>query len=110
LHADRSSAVFPKKIDGILKCLAGPAEASYTFYLRVHIRLVSNLGAYDHKPKRFLERLYFQESGNPVQSVCCAGFELQAWRCKPFAQHLIEWLPEYALPEDELDVTHATFT
>lgn len=25
----------------------------------------------------------------------------------PFAEHLIEWLPEYALPEDELAVTHA---
>ena len=32
---------------------------------------------------------------------------MQAWRCIPFAEHLIEWLPEYALPEDELNVTHA---
>ncbi len=63
--------------------------------------------AYSHKPKRFLERLHFDESGNPVDSICCAGFELQAWRCVPFAEHLIEWVPEYALPEDELDVTHA---
>jgi hypothetical protein len=64
------------------------------------------LTAYAHKPKRFLERLYFEESANPVQSICCAGFELNAWRCVPFAEHLIEWLPEYALPEDELAVTH----
>ncbi len=63
--------------------------------------------AYSHKPKRFLERLHFDETGNPVDCICCAGFELQAWRCVPFAEHLIEWLPEYALPEDELDVTHA---
>lgn len=63
--------------------------------------------AYDNKPKRFLERLYFQDGGNPVDSICCAGFELKAWRCVPFAEHLIEWLPEYALPEDELAVTHA---
>ncbi len=63
--------------------------------------------AYNNKPKRFLERLYFQGSGNPVEGVCCAGFELKAWRCVPFAEHLIEWLPEYALPEDELAVTHA---
>lgn len=63
--------------------------------------------AYSHKPKRLLERLYFDESGNPVDAICCAGFELQAWRCVPFAEHLIEWLPEYALPEDELNVTHA---
>ncbi|GHD55487.1 hypothetical protein GCM10017083_34480 [Thalassobaculum fulvum] len=63
--------------------------------------------AYSHKPKRFLERLYFQDGGNPVEGICCAGFELSAWRCIPFAEHLIEWLPEYALPEDELSVTHA---
>ncbi|MBI1200868.1 MAG: DUF1837 domain-containing protein [Rhodopseudomonas sp.] len=63
--------------------------------------------AYNHKPKRLLERLYFDNTGNPVDSICCAGFELRAWRCIPFAEHLIEWLPEYALPEDELDVTHA---
>jgi uncharacterized protein DUF1837 len=65
------------------------------------------LTAYVHKPKRFLQRLHFDESGNPEQSICCAGFELTAWRCVPFAEHLIEWLPEYALPEDELAVTHA---
>jgi Cap4 SAVED domain len=65
------------------------------------------LTAYDHKPKRFLERLHFDDSGSSVDSICCAGFELQAWRCVPFAEHLMEWLPEYALPEDELNVTHA---
>lgn len=63
--------------------------------------------AYNNKPRRFLERLYFQDGGNPVEGICCAGFELKAWRCVPFAEHLIEWLPEYALPEDELAVTHA---
>ncbi|MCV0387888.1 MAG: DUF1837 domain-containing protein [Nitrobacter sp.] len=63
--------------------------------------------AYSSKPKRFLERLYFQDGGNPIDGICCAGFELKAWRCIPFAEHLIEWLPEYALPEDELAVTHA---
>lgn len=62
--------------------------------------------AYANKPKRFLERLYFQDGGNPVDGICCAGFELKAWRCVPFAEHLIEWLPEYALPEDELAVNH----
>lgn len=65
------------------------------------------MNAYAHKPKRFLERLYFNDGGNPVDVICCAGFELKAWRCIPFAEHLIEWLPEYALPEEELAVTHA---
>lgn len=62
---------------------------------------------YNHKPKRFLERLYFDETANPTQTICCAGFELNAWRCVALAEHLIEWLPEYALPEEELTVTHA---
>lgn len=61
---------------------------------------------YNNKPKRFLERVYFQADSNPVEGVCCAGFEFNAWRCVPFAEHLIEWLPEYALPEEELSVTH----
>ena len=63
--------------------------------------------AYEHKPKRFLERLYFNDGGNFVEGICCAGFEVKAWRCVPFAEHLMEWLPEYALPEEELAVTHA---
>ncbi|MCP1838726.1 hypothetical protein ACVIHI_008349 [Bradyrhizobium sp. USDA 4524] len=63
--------------------------------------------AYNFKPKRFLERLYFLDGANPVDAICCAGFELKAWRCTPFAEHLLEWLPEYALPEDELAITHA---
>ncbi len=63
---------------------------------------------YSNKPKRFLERLYFREGSNISEGICCAGFELKAWRCMPFAEHLMEWLPEYALPEEELDVTHAS--
>jgi hypothetical protein len=39
--------------------------------------------------------------------LLCAGFELGQWRCKPFAFHLAEWLPDYALPEEELSVNHA---
>jgi len=64
------------------------------------------LGIYDDKPKRFLERLFFEEKQDLSQKICCAGFELEAWRCEPFASHLIEWLPEYALIEEELNVNH----
>lgn len=64
------------------------------------------MSVYNNKPRRFLERLHFQDGGSLVDNICCAGFELNAWRCVPFAEHLIEWLPEYALPEDELAVTH----
>lgn len=65
-----------------------------------------DLGVYDEKPTRFLERIVFEEVPAPSRSVCCAGFELQAWRCKPFANHLVEWLPDYALAESELDISH----
>ena len=66
------------------------------------------MSVYSNKPKRFLERLYFQQDTRISEGICCAGFELKAWRCIPFAEHLMEWLPEYALPEEELNVTHAS--
>jgi hypothetical protein len=62
---------------------------------------------YDQKPERFLANLYTDQSSKPASELYCAGFELQQWRCKPFAFHLAEWLPDYALPEDELRVNHA---
>ena len=36
----------------------------------------------------------------------CAGFELASWRCDALADHLIEWIADYALHEDELKVNH----
>ena len=73
------------------------------------LRTDLTLSVYNDKPKRFLERLFFDEAGNPTQKICCAGFELEAWRCVPFASHLVEWLPEYALPEEELNVNELEF-
>lgn len=60
---------------------------------------------YSQKPERFLERL---QLGAPpgADRAYCAGFELSKWRCKPFASHLVEWLPDYALTESELNVHH----
>lgn len=64
------------------------------------------VGAYDHHPDRFLERLHSAELPPPHSDVYCAGFELGSWRCVQFAAHLISWLPEYALPEEELQIHH----
>lgn len=64
------------------------------------------MSVYDTKPDRFLDRLYFDEKENPTGCVCCAGYELEVWRCEPFADHLVEWLPEYALAEPDLTVNH----
>lgn len=61
---------------------------------------------YDSKPARLLTQLTLDWSQNPGVSAHCAGFELQAWRCEPFADHLMEWIADYALPEEELRVTH----
>ena len=66
------------------------------------------MALYDTKPERFLERRYSVNTANPNIEIYCAGFELASWRVSPFAYHLVEWLPDYALPEDELqDVNHA---
>lgn len=31
----------------------------------------------------------------------CAGFERSKWRCREFADHILEWLPEFALGPSE---------
>ncbi|CAN7654305.1 HamA C-terminal domain-containing protein [Rhizobium sp. LjRoot254] len=37
----------------------------------------------------------------------CVGFELEAWRCNAYADHMIEWLIDYALKSDEIKtLTH----
>lgn len=36
----------------------------------------------------------------------CAGFECQEWRCTALADHVMEWIADYALREDELRVHH----
>lgn len=60
---------------------------------------------YEKKPDSFLVCLHSRET-NPSPQLFCAGFELGSWRCHQFAFHLAEWLPDYALLEDELLVDH----
>ena len=64
------------------------------------------MSVYAKMPHRFLDRLHFAEAANPTETLCCAGFEFSAWRCNAFAKHLIEWLPDYALTEQELNLHH----
>lgn len=63
------------------------------------------MSVYDQKPVRFLKSLH-SKTTNPHPRLMCAGFELGSWRCQQFAFHLAEWLPDYALPEDELRFDH----
>ena len=65
------------------------------------------MSVYEQKPERFLANIHPMNGGPLSVSAYCANFELGRWRCKPLAFHLLEWLPEYALPEEELQVNHA---
>jgi len=51
----------------------------------------------------FLEVLVHDLGVVPALSGLCAGFELGKWRAKRFSEHLMEWLPEFALTYTELD-------
>jgi hypothetical protein len=56
-------------------------------------------------PEPLLVRLSSADEPWAHQSYC-AGFEVEQWRCSAFADHIIEWIADYALREDELDVNH----
>lgn len=65
------------------------------------------MSVYDLKPARFLDDLGPGATSKPASQLFCAGFDSGAWRCDGFAFHLAEWLPDYALREDELSINHA---
>ena len=54
------------------------------------------------QPKKFLEVIHRSDEGEVVGLAACAGFELGQWRYKKFADHLINWLPNFAMKEDEI--------
>ncbi|KAA6457571.1 DUF1837 domain-containing protein [Acidobacteria bacterium AB60] len=83
-----------------------PARHRYSCsYRKTHSG--SMLSVYDHKPARFLIDLSKKKHAELTSSIYCAGFELGKWRCSQLAFHLAEWLPDYALIEEELRVNHA---
>lgn len=55
-------------------------------------------------PDKFLS-LIFHEIAQSVGDdlALCAGFERGEWRNEQFADHIMEWLPEFALKHSELD-------
>lgn len=63
--------------------------------------------SYSQVPARLLACLYDSKSESPSLAAYCAGFELKQWRCEPLADHIMEWIADYALIEDELRVSHA---
>lgn len=63
--------------------------------------------AYANLPERLLACLYDSKDTKEGHAMYCAGFELQQWRCNALATHIMEWIADYALVEEELEVSHA---
>lgn len=53
-------------------------------------------------PSKFLKVLHQEDTGDTVGLVACAGFELGEWRAKKLAEHLLNWLPHFALRPSEI--------
>jgi hypothetical protein len=64
------------------------------------------MSIYNIKPAAFLEAIHSSADTDPASHIYCAGFELSKWRCKQFSNHLVEWLPDCALAEEELKTDH----
>jgi len=62
--------------------------------------------SYADKPRRFLENVTSIRSPLPDSHSYCAGFEVQEWRCHGLSSHLLEWIADYALWGDQLNVHH----
>lgn len=55
------------------------------------------------QPDKFLTTLHRDDQNSTVGLVACAGYELGAWRAKKLAEHLMNWLPHFALRPSEID-------
>lgn len=54
-------------------------------------------------PEPFLTEVFHDLADLGENRVLCAGYERTQWRAEQFADHIIEWLPEFALNHSELD-------
>lgn len=61
---------------------------------------------YASKPSRFLQGIASVDDPLPHSHSYCAGFELEEWRCAGLSTHLLEWIADYALWGDQLNVNH----
>jgi hypothetical protein len=52
-------------------------------------------------PDVFLDVRVHELTPPPGLTALCAGYEGKKWRCDQLADHLIEWLPEFALKHEE---------
>jgi len=56
----------------------------------------------DH-PDYFLELVFHETSKHGDDLALCVGFERGVWRNEQLADHVMEWLPEFALNHSELN-------
>ena len=49
------------------------------------------------RPDGFLELCVHDLSSSPGKTGASVGYEQKVWRCEQFADHILEWLPEFAL-------------
>ncbi len=54
-------------------------------------------------PDHFLSIVFHHENHAGDDLAQCAGFERGVWRSEQLANHIIEWLPEFALKHSELE-------
>jgi len=52
-------------------------------------------------PDAFLTVRVHDMANAPSLTGLCAGYEASEWRCQQLAQHLLEWIPEFALTNRE---------
>lgn len=60
-------------------------------------------GASNKPPDKFLTPIHRIDDGDLIGMSTCAGFELGEWRSKKLAEHLVNWLPHFALRPSELE-------
>jgi len=61
---------------------------------------------YPVPPAPFLQTIIHDLNLSPPLAALCAGYEAGEWREKAFAEHLVEWLPEFSLSSEELRDFH----
>lgn len=54
-------------------------------------------------PSPFLIARVHEHHLQPAITGLCVGYEANAWRARQFADHLMEWLPDFALDRKELE-------
>jgi Cap4 SAVED domain len=58
--------------------------------------------AYPAPPPPFLQLVFHELTAHSAIDALCAGYEDGSWRRDQFAEHVMEWLPEFAMSADEL--------